>query len=71
MTSNRIAVYGHRGWASSKIVESLAASDAYLRVLYRPGSDVSTIPANVEKVELVLTDQEALMASLKDIDIMM
>lgn len=52
MSSNRIAVYGHRGWASSAIVAALIASNAPIKVLYRPGSDVSTIPEYVAKSKL-------------------
>ena len=71
MPFNRIAVYGHRGWASSKIVESLAASGAFIRVLHRKGSDVSSLPGNIDTVGIDLTDHESLAASLKDIDIVM
>lgn len=71
MTFNRIAIYGHRGWVSSEIVESLAASGAFIRVLYRPGSDVSTLPKNVEAVEVDVTDHETLVTSLQGIDILM
>lgn len=69
MTLNRIAVYGHRGWASSEIVKALASSGAPLRVLHRPGSDTSSLPANVEAVEVDLADQASLVEKLKDIDI--
>ncbi|KAJ5881345.1 uncharacterized protein N7529_000017 [Penicillium soppii] len=69
MTFNRIAVYGHRGWASSEIVGALASSGAPLRVLHRPGSDTSSLPANVEVVEVDLMDQTSLVEKLKDIDI--
>lgn len=71
MPFNRIAVYGHRGWASSEIVKALASSGAPLRVLHRPGSDTSALPANVEIVEVELTDQASLIDNLKDIDIVM
>lgn len=71
MTFNRIAVYGHRGWASSEIVKALAISGAPLRVLYRPGSDTSSLPPNVEAVEVDLADQASLVEKLKDIDIVM
>jgi nucleoside-diphosphate-sugar epimerase len=71
MTFNRIAVYGHRGWASSEIVGALASSGAPLRVLHRPGSDTSCLPANVEVVEVDLMDQASLVEKLKDIDIVM
>ncbi|CAG8053523.1 unnamed protein product, partial [Penicillium salamii] len=69
MTFNRIAVYGHRGWASSQIVKALASSGAPLRVLHRPGSDTSSLPTNVEVVEVDLADQASLVEKLKDIDI--
>ncbi|KAJ5632087.1 hypothetical protein N7490_008426 [Penicillium lividum] len=70
MHFNRIAVYAHRGWASSKIFESIAKSGAPVRVLYRPGSDISTVPSGVEAVEVDTEDQDALRASLKNIDIL-
>ncbi|KAL6408727.1 hypothetical protein AUP68_07673 [Ilyonectria robusta] len=66
---NRIAVYGHRGWASSKIIEALAASKAPIKVLYRPGSDVSGLPPHVSKEEVDVDDQAALVAALQNIDI--
>ncbi|CAI7674985.1 unnamed protein product [Penicillium discolor] len=69
MTFNRIAVYGHRGWASSEIVQALASSGAAIRILHRPESDISSLPANVEIVEVDLTDQASLVQNLKDIDI--
>ncbi|KAF7550753.1 hypothetical protein G7Z17_g5506 [Cylindrodendrum hubeiense] len=66
---NRIAIYGHRGWASSKIVEALAATKAPIKILYRPGSDVSGLPPNVSKEEVDVEDVTAVIAALKDIDI--
>lgn len=68
---NRIAVYGHRGWGSSRIVAALIASGAPVRVLTRPGSDVSSLPQDVEKVEVDVNDEERLVGALKDIDIVM
>ncbi|KAK5738938.1 hypothetical protein LTR17_005664 [Elasticomyces elasticus] len=50
MEFNRIAIYGHRGWASSAIVAALVASGAPVRVLHRPDSDVSVLPDHVDKV---------------------
>ncbi|ETS75035.1 hypothetical protein PFICI_13519 [Pestalotiopsis fici W106-1] len=66
---NRIAVYGHRGWVSSAIVDNLAISGASVTVLYRPGSDVSGLAGATKKIELDLEDEEALVAALQDIDI--
>ncbi|KAL3292608.1 NmrA-like family protein [Colletotrichum asianum] len=66
---NRIAVYGHRGWGSSRIVKALIASGAPIRVLTRPGSDVSSLPDDVEKIEVDVNDEERLVGALKDIDI--
>lgn len=71
MPFNRIAVYGHRGWASSAIVKALANSGAPIRVLHRPGSDTSALPANVEIVEVDLSDQTSLVSKLDGIDIVM
>ncbi|KAJ5707893.1 hypothetical protein N7488_007694 [Penicillium malachiteum] len=70
MSFNRLAVYAHRGWASSKIFNALAASGAPTRVLYRPGSDVSNVPSHVEKVKVALDDQDSVRKSLQDIDIL-
>ncbi|KAM0325786.1 hypothetical protein ACHAQA_007088 [Verticillium albo-atrum] len=68
-SKNRIAIYGHRGWASSVIVEALLASGAALKVLYRPGSDASGLPAHVTAVQVDLDDHENLVAALQDVDI--
>ncbi|RAH66348.1 NAD(P)-binding protein [Aspergillus aculeatinus CBS 121060] len=69
MPYNRIAIYGHRGWASSAIVHALASSGAPIRVLYRPGSDISTLPGNVRAVEVDVSDEAAVVAALEEIDI--
>lgn len=71
MAFNRIAVYGHRGWASSRIVDALAASGAPITVLYRASSDVSSLPANVTKVEVDVNNEQALVDALQEIDIVM
>ncbi|KAK8039429.1 NAD(P)-binding protein [Apiospora rasikravindrae] len=71
MDFNRIAVYGHRGWASSAIVQALIASGAPIRVLHRPGSDVSMLPSapNVTTLAVDLENQSALVSALEGIDI--
>ncbi|KAI1414491.1 NmrA-like family protein [Hypoxylon sp. FL1857] len=69
MSYNRIAVYGHRGWASSAIVEALISSGASIKVLYRPGSDVSSLPSSVVKVEVDVENQQQLIDALQDVDI--
>ncbi|KAN0098993.1 NAD(P)-binding protein [Hyaloscypha variabilis] len=69
MTFNRIAVYGHRGWASSAIVNALAASGAPIKVLYRPSSDVSELPPSVTTICVDVEDQKALVSALQDTDI--
>ncbi|OHE94158.1 hypothetical protein CORC01_10496 [Colletotrichum orchidophilum] len=66
---NRIAIHGHRGWASSKISEALIASGAPIRVIYRPGSDVSNLPSSVASVEVDVNNEQALIEALHDIDI--
>lgn len=68
---NKIAVYGHRGWASSAIVDALIASGAPVKVLYRPDSDVSRLPDDVPKVAVDLDNEKALTDALKDVDILM
>ncbi|KAL4814827.1 hypothetical protein BDW67DRAFT_165258 [Aspergillus spinulosporus] len=71
MSFNRIAVYGHRGWASSAIVAALIASGVPIKVLYRPGSDISSLPESIAKIEVDLEDQEKVIAALQDVDIVM
>ncbi|KAH9213917.1 nmrA-like family protein [Leptodontidium sp. 2 PMI_412] len=71
MSANRIAVYGHRGRFSSRIVSVLIASDAHITVLYRPGSDISNLPARVPKIEVDVLDQDALVAALQNINIVL
>ncbi|KAL4905052.1 hypothetical protein BDW74DRAFT_178062 [Aspergillus multicolor] len=76
MSFNRIAVYGHRGWASSAIVAALIASGAPIKVLYRPGSDLSSLPDPVAAQAIPVdldsdhpVDQAAVIAALSDVDI--
>ncbi|KAI1135649.1 NmrA-like family protein [Hypoxylon sp. FL0543] len=69
MSYNRVAVYGHRGWASSAIVNALISSGAPIKVLYRPGSDVSSLPSSVAKVEVDVENQQQLIDALQDVDI--
>ncbi|TEA13689.1 Isoflavone reductase-like protein IRL [Colletotrichum sidae] len=68
MSINRIAVYGHRGWASSAIVDALLASGAPVRVLYRPGSDISALPVDADCVQVDVKDEPALISALRNID---
>ncbi|RBQ74991.1 hypothetical protein VDGD_02029 [Verticillium dahliae] len=69
MSFNRIAVHGHRGLFSATIVAALIASGAPVTVLYRPGSECSNIPAGVRTIEVDPLDEDALVAALQDIDI--
>ncbi|CCF41406.1 hypothetical protein CH063_00396 [Colletotrichum higginsianum] len=69
MSFNRIAVYGHRGWGSSSIVDALIASGAPVKILYRHGSDISSLPGHVTKVEVDVDDEAALIDALQNIDI--
>lgn len=71
MSYNRIAVYGHRGWASSAIVDALVSSGAPIKVLYRPSSDVSSLPPSIAKVEVAVEHQQQLVDALQDVDILM
>lgn len=71
MSVNRIAIYGHRGWASVAILAALVASGAPIRVLYQPGSDISNLPESVTKVEVDVADQDKVIAALQNIDIVM
>ncbi|KAH6616790.1 hypothetical protein C7974DRAFT_427714 [Boeremia exigua] len=69
MSTNRIAVYGHRGLFSSTIAAALVASGAPVTVLYRPESDASGFPAGVPTIKVDPFDEDALVAALQDIDI--
>ena len=71
MAFNRIAVYGHRGWASAAIVNVLANSGAPIRVLHQPTSNTSMLPANVSTSSVDVSDQKSVVGALKDIDIVM
>ncbi|KAK9342747.1 hypothetical protein V1522DRAFT_454571 [Lipomyces starkeyi] len=67
---NSIAIYGHRGWVGSAIVQALADSPASVKVLYRPGSDTLRLPSNISTVQVDITDQDALVAALEGVDIL-
>lgn len=71
MAFNRIAIYGHRGWASSAITKSLIASGAPIKILHRPESDVSDVPSTVTTVSVDVNDKDALIQALQDVDILM
>lgn len=71
MPPNRIAVYGHRGWASSAIVKALSSTTASIRVRYRPDSDVSGLPSTVNTVEVELANEADVVKALDGIDIVM
>ncbi|KNE54052.1 hypothetical protein AMAG_00055 [Allomyces macrogynus ATCC 38327] len=71
MSANTIAIIGHRGFAGKQVVSALAASPAkHIKVLYRPGSSATDLPANVEAVEVDLADTSALTAALRGVDIL-
>ncbi|CAI6043957.1 unnamed protein product [Clonostachys chloroleuca] len=69
MAFNRIAVWGHRGFVGSAVVTALIASGAPVTILHRPGSDTSHLPYHVKKIEVDDLDEDALVAALQDIDI--
>ena len=71
MTFNRLAVYGHRGWASSAITNALIGTGAPVKVLHRPGSDVTGLPVTVSTVEVDVSNEAALVSALEDVDILM
>ncbi|KAK2602396.1 hypothetical protein N8I77_008931 [Diaporthe amygdali] len=66
---NRIAVYGHRGWASSAIVRALSDSGAPITILHRASSDTHGLPSGVKRIQVDINNREALVAALQDIDI--
>ncbi|RKK65760.1 hypothetical protein BFJ69_g16005 [Fusarium oxysporum] len=69
MSRNRIAIYGHRGLFSSRIAAALVASGAPVTVLYRPESDASNFHASVPTIKVDPFDEDALVAALHGIDI--
>ncbi|KAF5534002.1 hypothetical protein FMEXI_11509 [Fusarium mexicanum] len=71
MSFNRIAVYGHRGFVASRVVPALIASGAPITVLHRSTSDTSSLPEHVKKIQVDVLDQDALVAALQDIDIVL
>ena len=71
MSFNSIAVYGHRGWASSAIVAALVNSGASITVLHQPTSDTSMLPKNVSTKSIDVNDEETVIHALNDIDIVM
>lgn len=71
MPHNRIAVFGHGGWASSAIVDALSTTGAPITVLHRAGSDTHNLRATVRKIQVDIDDHEAVVAALQDIDIFM
>jgi nucleoside-diphosphate-sugar epimerase len=71
MSYNRLAIYGHRGWASSAIAQALLTSGAPAKLLYRPGSNANGLKGNFDEIEVDIQDQDALRAALKDVDILM
>ncbi|KAJ3492446.1 hypothetical protein NLG97_g5392 [Lecanicillium saksenae] len=69
MPFNRIAVYGHRGWASAAIVQALADSGAPITVLHQPTSDTSMLPANILTRSVDVNDENSVIRALENIDI--
>jgi len=67
---NRLAIYGHRGWASSIIVQALMSSGAPVKVLYRAGSDLSNLHGSsaVERVEVDTDDLDGPARSLETLN---
>lgn len=68
---NRIAIYGHRSWAGAPFTQAIAAAGAPVKILYRPGSDISGLPAGVTSVQVDISDIEALVSALEEVDILM
>ena len=70
-TFNRIAVYGHRGWASSAIVNALIAAGGPVTVLHRSDSDTSALPTGTPTRVIDIQNAQSIHDALKDIDILM
>jgi nucleoside-diphosphate-sugar epimerase len=71
MLYNRIAIYGHRGWASSAIAQALLTSGAPAKLLYRPGSNANGLKGRFDEIKVDVQDKDALRAALEDVDILM
>lgn len=71
MSFNRIAVYGHRGWASAAIVRALVDSGAPITVLHQATSPVSMLPATVATRSVDVHDENSLINALGNIDVVM
>jgi nucleoside-diphosphate-sugar epimerase len=71
MLYNRIAIYGHRGWASSAIAQALLTSGAPAKLLYRPGSNANGLKGRFDEIKVDVQDQDALRAALENVDILM
>ncbi|KAI4592943.1 hypothetical protein KJ359_010195 [Pestalotiopsis sp. 9143b] len=67
---NRIAIYGHRSWAGAPFTQAIATAGAPVKVLYRPGSDISGLPAGVASVQVDIGDIEALISALENVDVL-
>lgn len=68
---NRIAVYGHRGWASSAIVKALIAAGGPVTILHQATSDTSGLPAGTPTITIDVKNVESIKNALRDIDILM
>jgi nucleoside-diphosphate-sugar epimerase len=68
---NRIGIIGHRGWVAGHVLKALVVSGAPLKVIHRPGSDTSGLPAHIRTVEVSLDNEDALVHALQDVDIVM
>jgi hypothetical protein len=68
---NRIGILGHRGWAAGHILQALLSTGATLKIIHRPGSDTSALPAHVSAVEASLDNEDALVRAFEDVDVMM
>jgi uncharacterized protein YbjT (DUF2867 family) len=65
-----VALVGHSGNTGKRIVPALTAEPTInLRVLHRPSSDVSSLPANVQAFKVDFSDTQALTAALEGVDI--
>ncbi|KAI0183535.1 hypothetical protein EV127DRAFT_464937 [Xylaria flabelliformis] len=71
MSFNRIAVYGHRGWVGSAVLNALAATGAPIKVLHRAESDISSLPAGITTAQVDLDDSKTLIPALQDIDVVL
>jgi len=68
--TNTIAIVGHSGTAGKPITAALVNSDAKVKVLYRAGSDLSSLDPSVETILFDYEDEASITKALQGVDIL-